>query len=171
MGNDIPVGRAGWGSAAWKSAAKPFIVGLPGHSEEPCSHRKGGVPLKNLSFCFLLTRVLSRSHFFATPWTIAHQAPLPMWFPLQEYWSGLPFPSLGNLPNPGIKPMSPALQVDSLSLSHWGRSGFFGFFFHSSCSAVLFPLIFYISHEYMWVYCYLFCLTCVVFLWSVTSLF
>ena len=38
-----------------------------------------------------------------TPWTVAHQAPLSMGFPRQEYWSGLPFPTLGDLPNPGIK--------------------------------------------------------------------
>ena len=43
------------------------------------------------------------------PWTVAHQTPLPMGFPRQEYWSGLPFPSPGDLPNPGIKPTSPAL--------------------------------------------------------------
>ena len=49
-----------------------------------------------------------------TPWTIAHQAPLSMGFSRQEYWSGLPFPSPGNLPNPGIAPGSPALQADSL---------------------------------------------------------
>ena len=50
----------------------------------------------------------------ATPWTIAHQASLSMGFPRQEYWSGLPFPSPGELPHPGIKPRSPALQVVSL---------------------------------------------------------
>ena len=44
-----------------------------------------------------------------TPWTIAHQAPLCMGFPRQEYWSGLPFPFPGDLPDPGIEPMSPAL--------------------------------------------------------------
>ena len=50
----------------------------------------------------------------ATPWTLACQAPLSMGFYRQEYWSGLPFPSPGDLPNPGIKPRSPALQADSL---------------------------------------------------------
>ena len=50
----------------------------------------------------------------ATPWTIACQAPLSMEFSRQEYWSGLPFPSPGDLPNPGIKLESPALQADSL---------------------------------------------------------
>ena len=51
---------------------------------------------------------------FATLWTVAHQAPLSMGFSRQEYWSGLPFPSPGDLPDPGIKPGSPALQADSL---------------------------------------------------------
>ena len=48
-------------------------------------------------------------HLFATPWTVACQAPLSMEFSRQKYWSGLPFPSPGDLPNPGIKPVSPAL--------------------------------------------------------------
>ena len=49
-----------------------------------------------------------------TPWTVACQAPLSMEFSGQEYWSELPFPSPGDLPDPGIKPRSPALQADSL---------------------------------------------------------
>ena len=49
-----------------------------------------------------------------TLWTVACQAPLPMGFSRQEYWSGLPFPSPGDLPDPGIEPGSPALQADSL---------------------------------------------------------
>ena len=49
-----------------------------------------------------------------TPWTVAHQAPLTLEFSRQESWSGLPFPSPGDLPNPGIEPESPALQADSL---------------------------------------------------------
>ena len=47
-------------------------------------------------------------------WTMAHQTPLPIGFPRQEYWSGLPFPSLESLPDPGIELRSPALQADSL---------------------------------------------------------
>ena len=54
------------------------------------------------------------SDSFVTPWTVARQAALSMRFPRQEYWSGLPLPSPGDLPDSGIKPMSPALQVDSL---------------------------------------------------------
>ena len=51
---------------------------------------------------------------FATPWTIALQAPLSMEFSRQEYWNGLPFPSPGDLPIPRIEPESPALQANSL---------------------------------------------------------
>ena len=57
---------------------------------------------------------LSRVRLLVTPWTIAYQAPPSMGFSRQEYWSGLPFPSPGDLPNPGIKPRSPALQADAL---------------------------------------------------------
>ena len=56
---------------------------------------------------------LSRVQFFATPWTVAYQAPQSMEFSRQEYWSGLPFPSPGYLPDPGIKLGSPALQSDA----------------------------------------------------------
>ena len=55
------------------------------------------------------------SDSFRTPWTVAHQAPLSMGFFRQEYWSGLPCPPPGDLPNLGIEPRSPALQADSLT--------------------------------------------------------
>ena len=51
---------------------------------------------------------------FVNPWTVAHQAPLSMGLSQQEYWSGLPFTSPGDLPNPGIKQEYPALQANSL---------------------------------------------------------
>ena len=57
---------------------------------------------------------LSRAQLFATPWTVAYQAPPSMGLSRQEYWSGLSFPSPGGLPNPGIEPRSPALQADAL---------------------------------------------------------
>ena len=57
---------------------------------------------------------LSRVRLFATPWTAAYQAPPSMECPRQESWSGLPFPSPGDLPNPGIKLRSPTLPADSL---------------------------------------------------------
>ena len=60
----------------------------------------------------------------ATPWTVACQAPLSMGFSRREYWSGLPFPSPGDLPDPGIEPWSPALQADSLPTELWGKPYF-----------------------------------------------
>ena len=51
-------------------------------------------------------QLLSHVQLFVSPWTVAHQAPLSMGFPRQEYWSGLPFPSPGGLPDPGTEPMS-----------------------------------------------------------------
>ena len=58
----------------------------------------------------------------ATPWTVAHQAPLSMGFPRQEYWSGLSFPPLGDLSNPVIKPMSPSLAGIFLTAEPPGKS-------------------------------------------------
>ena len=59
-------------------------------------------------------KLLSCVKLFVTPWTVAYQAPLSMEFSRQEYWSGLPFPSPGDLPDPAIKPGFPALQADAL---------------------------------------------------------
>ena len=57
----------------------------------------------------------------ATPWTVAHQVPLSLGFSRQEYWSGLPFLSPWDLPDPGIEPRSPALQADDLPTELWGK--------------------------------------------------
>ena len=65
-------------------------------------------------------KLFSHVQLFVTPWTVAYQAPPSMEFSKQEYWSGLQFPPPGDLPNPGIEPESPALQADSLPLSHQG---------------------------------------------------
>ena len=59
-------------------------------------------------------KLLSRVQLFATPWTAAYQAPPSMGFFRQEFWSGLPFPSPGDLPDPGIESGSPAFQADAL---------------------------------------------------------
>ena len=59
------------------------------------------------------------SDFLVTPWTVSHQAPLSMGFSRQEYWSGLPFPSPGDLPYPGIKPRSPVAPTLTDKLYHW----------------------------------------------------
>ena len=64
---------------------------------------------------------LSRVQLFATPWTEEPGRLQSMGFSRQEYWNGLPFPSSGDLPNPGIKPGSPALQADTLSSEPWGK--------------------------------------------------
>ena len=64
---------------------------------------------------------LSRVRLFVTPWTIAYQTPHSMEFSRQEYWSGLPFPSPQDLPDPGIKPESPALQADALQSGPPGK--------------------------------------------------
>ena len=55
---------------------------------------------------------------FANPWTVPHQDLLSMEFPRREYWKGLPFPSAGDLLDPGVELGSPTLQADSLHLSH-----------------------------------------------------
>ena len=64
---------------------------------------------------------LSRVRLFVTPWTAARQAPLSMGFSRQEYWSGLPFHSPGDLPDPETEPKSPALQADSLQSEPPGK--------------------------------------------------
>ena len=65
---------------------------------------------------------LSCVRLFVTPWTVAFQAPLSLKFPRQEYWSGLPFPFLGDLPDPGIEPGSPALAGSFFTTKPLGKS-------------------------------------------------
>ena len=64
---------------------------------------------------------LSPVRLFVTPWTEAYRAPPSMGFSRQEYWSGLPFPSPGDLPYPGIEPGSPAFQADALTSEPPGK--------------------------------------------------
>ena len=64
---------------------------------------------------------LSRVRLFATPWTVAYQASPSMGFSRQEYWSGVPSPSPGDLPDPGIEPGSPALEADALTSEPPGK--------------------------------------------------
>ena len=70
-----------------------------------------------IPFClnFKKSKLFSHIQFFVTPWIVACQAPLSTGFLRQEYWSGLPFPSPGDLRDPGMEPRSPALQVDPLT--------------------------------------------------------
>ena len=84
-----------------------FIIGI-----NITKKSKGG---RNQDFCFCLSFSCSVvSNSFATPRTVAPQTSLFMGFPGQDYWSGLPFPSPGDLLDPGVEPGSPALQADSL---------------------------------------------------------
>ena len=73
---------------------------------------------EKLAFCDwtseVAVKLLSRVRLFETPWTVTYQAPPSMGFSRQEYWSGLPLPSPGDLPDPRIEPGSPALQADAL---------------------------------------------------------
>ena len=66
----------------------------------------------------------SRVRVFVTPWTVVYQAPQSMEFSRQEYWSGLPFPSPGDLPNPGIEPRCPTLQADALPSEPPGKKNY-----------------------------------------------
>ena len=68
-------------------------------------------------------KLLSRVRLFATRWAVAYQTPPSRGFSRQEYWSGLPFPSPGDLPDPGIKPRPPALQADALPSEPPGKHG------------------------------------------------
>ena len=69
-----------------------------------------------------LIHSLSHVQLFATPWTVAHQAPPSMGFSRQEYWSGFPLPSPGDLPNSGIEPGSPTFQADALTSERPGKN-------------------------------------------------
>ena len=66
-------------------------------------------------------KLLSRVRLFATPWTVAYQAPPSMGFSRQEYWTGVPFPSPGDLPDPGTEPGSPAFQAEALTSEPPGK--------------------------------------------------
>ena len=100
------------------------------HSQLLCSWN---CPGKNIGVgCYFLlhiytlkakvkVKLLSCVRLFATLWTIPHQAPPFSGFSRQEYWSGLPFPSPGDLPDPGIEPRSPAVQADTLTSEPPGK--------------------------------------------------
>ena len=74
----------------------------------------GKVQNKDQAMSAYMLSCFSRVRLFATQWTVARQAPLPIGFFRQEYWSGWPFPFPGGLPDPGVEPRTPALQADSL---------------------------------------------------------
>ena len=90
------------GGSRVEAGQSPAWCGLGCFEEGGLKKRKCERKWKSLSCAWL----------FATPWTVARQAPLSMEFSRQKYWSGLPFPSPGDLPDPGIEPRSPTLQAD-----------------------------------------------------------
>ena len=100
-----------WGTAAnlFSKVAAPFYIFTfpPAMNKIPFSWKK--------------VKSLSRIRLFETPWTVAYQAPPSMGFSRQEYWSGVPFPSPGDLPNPRLEPRSPALQADAFLSQPPGR--------------------------------------------------
>ena len=75
---------------------------------------------------------LSRVRLFVTPWTVAYQALLYMGFSRQEYWSGLPFPSPGDLPDPGIKPGFPALEAGALTSELPGKHVYWAYIMYKA---------------------------------------
>ena len=107
--------------AGWEQRHADIENGCVGTSGEGAGWGKERVALK-----YIHRAVLSHCscvRLFATPIDLTHQAPLSMRFSRQEYWSGLPRPSPGDLPDPGVKPTSPeapTLQADSLRLIHQG---------------------------------------------------
>ena len=86
------------------------------HDRDP-----SGLVARKLRKNMYIVKLLSRVRLFATLWTVAHQAPLSMGFSRQEYWNALPFPSPGDLPDPGIRPRSPALQANALTSEPPGK--------------------------------------------------
>ena len=92
---------------------KLMLLTPPPHWEYRVRYRREQVTHRQTRT--IIVKSLSRVRLVATPWTVAHQAPPSMGFSRQEYWSGLPFPSPGDLPDSGIEPGSPALQADALT--------------------------------------------------------
>ena len=94
----------------WWAPVPPKELETTEHAHMHCSLRKvkeSEIAQSCLTVCY--------------PWTVAHQAPLSMGFSRQEYWSGSPFPSPGDLPDPGIKPRSPTSQADTLTSAPPGK--------------------------------------------------
>ena len=99
-------------------------------------------------YCHIYCQSLSRVRLFAIPWTVACQVPLSMAFNREEYWSGLPFPSPEDLPNPGIKPRSPILQAKSLPSVPPGKCHIYHMYINYTphSIALIFPYTLYLSN-------------------------
>ena len=113
---------------SWNSPGKILewvAISFPRDLPNPWIKSTEGIFFYQPRYGFEEVKSLSRVRLFATPWTVAHQAPPSMEFSRQqEYWSGLLFPSPGDLPDPGIKPGSPELWADALPGNHGLRGGF-----------------------------------------------
>ena len=127
-----------------KPGRSRFIVDFIVNTEEIYLKSSHHTTLASPLLLLLCCSVVPSS--FATPWTVAYQAPPSMGFSRQEYWNGLPFPSPGDVPDPGIEPMSPALQADSFLLSHqrspassWSKFILSSVWWQSSFSAYFSP--------------------------------
>ena len=98
-----------------------FPLDLPSSNILHFSHHHYGKHHMDTITIFFFLKSLSHVRLFATLWTVAYQAPLSMRFSRQEYWSGLPFPSPGDLPDPEIEPGSSALESDALTSEPPGK--------------------------------------------------
>ena len=111
-----------WG-VVFKWRTKYFLYLLCSQNKQTNYTHKLNLPFGNaLQQSCLKVKSLSRVRLLATPWAVAYQTPLSMVFSRQQSWSGLPFPSPGDLPNPGIEPGSPTLQTDALPSEPPGKS-------------------------------------------------
>ena len=97
--------------------------------------------------CMHEVKSLSRVRLFGTLWTVAHQAPPSMGFSRQEYWSGLPFPSPEDLPDPGIKSRSPKLQAGALTSEPPGKP-------YTNMSTCMYTCIFLHTHIHTYIFMY-----------------
>ena len=102
---------------AWPQAARQRRCTLPGRPGLCWAHTEGLTHTTAPPLVAISCVSCAQSRLFVTPWTVSCRVPLSMGFARQAYWSGLPFPTAGDLPNPGMEPASPgplALQADSL---------------------------------------------------------
>ena len=104
----------------WSIYSKAGVVLLPGLVSHT-ANKEDSLGVFTCNRGKSKVKSLSRVRLFVTPWTAAHQAPQSMGFSRQDYWSGLPFPSRGDLPDSGIKPESPALEADALTSEPPGK--------------------------------------------------
>ena len=102
----------------WKMSV---IIPIPKVNAKECSNYCTIALISYASKVKVKVKSLSRVRLFVIPWTVAHQAPPSTGFSRQEYWSGLPFPYPGDLPEPGIEPGSPALRADALTAEPPGK--------------------------------------------------